>query len=1430
MLKVEKISGCKPSDNINAQKIVPEDKNLTEESVADERLDLADLDLSRLRLSKKDLETLSSITPGLPKCFQEQLLAKLPPTQARKLSRTLSMQNNPHKTVVKIYKRSQSSGRGALTIPEDNIDDIRKIETKVKGDNEEEQVCSKRNLSHIRQDQTCESSISMPEEVTSQCERSYAGRDECVGKTFRTSDISDKYKYYSPYLNKPSKNTQAESESVAFQKTHDTFSNAAALRRPPSGCTSPPPNALMEGGTNSLRRRSSQCRISRLLKSDFFEKRPEENPNENVQMEKHDVREKSSSSDLTQNQEGDNTLTRKRGVHSTDLCKEETKLPEIRHARNKSLEVYSSRDNAKDIPQDVKKQQRRSLSRPRDFAEERMDKHALADKILQELQLLSAMRSHHEIEPSSERIEEPAIEKIIQEFNMEKDKMPITTKKSKKIKTKDKLNESSIDAETKAISSGVKKIKKMVKRSEIVHKGTVNEPNVIGSSPERIKNIESVIDLESAKKESKLKRPKSYPTKDSTTNSTNAAEIPKVVSISTSNATEEKFLGVDNMKATPLGDAVLRDSRLLRPKSYPSTKLSGTKDLKKSVHSAKAIGKIDELSLPVAEVKSESIPVPEVRTAETKKAVKIPKKTKLYQPSTTLLSTPANASAALVTTSSTGDDSKESSPTTVIHVKEKSPEKRINKGLLRAIGQKFEKLRDSAMNKEKRAACYSTASVSSPKNCSPESSSPEKIKDKISLLHKKKKVEALGGISLSTDENVLEVNKKRAGSKADKTPSGTQIDTIKPAKNDKRSRIDAMIRSLRERSIPRSHSGLTESNYIKRAISVEEMPGTCNKKSVNKVLGLFKRFERDTSTEGRVRNVRSTSNIERQIRACSPSPIYENLKTPRKQNDYQSGKINNVSVVTNKRTEETRRLQNCRCEGETPSSILAQNTICPDCVQNIATSAHSQHLSNKSSVVANLTSYVEEKILQGNKDKRKNLMLDLSKLEKPEHNLAKASYSTSQTGHYPHNVNGIYSNLPPYPGTSQSSSNNSSSLQSMETNSNNNNNNNNSSNNNASITNNNNSSSQISGYRASAVHEINRNNNFISPSFENIANYSSDSRSCQDDCVSNSTFLSPTEEPELYFDNWSVCSEDNYMLQGATPSPTVSRLSRTSQLSSPTRCGEISDPNESMIDRIKRRSFYSRFNEKKPKRASSIVGPNAVREYYREQQAVLKSRSSNKAQETEREPSPDITQEFLRPLKLSPIGTELKPPVYKAPNSRECGNDYSSSAAGRPRKSLNDIRSPASPSFLSSSRRYGSSTVTDNDYLTASSMIPLRNNKSNQYDGSINTTNGSGNATMNSYYGTYNPKRRSSYTLNGTLSMGGNISSTSPIDGYATVGRRPIRPYEQRTISLLESSSGSSSYRREPAVGASTRDYSASISRSNSRYRTSSMTRSPTNI
>ncbi|XP_053660600.1 uncharacterized protein LOC128709620 [Anopheles marshallii] len=85
----------------------------------EENLDLRDLDLSQLRLSKRDLETLSSITPALSQRVQEQLLAQLPPQQARKLSRTLSMQNGGAGTSAagaaanqRLYRRSYSNSSG----------------------------------------------------------------------------------------------------------------------------------------------------------------------------------------------------------------------------------------------------------------------------------------------------------------------------------------------------------------------------------------------------------------------------------------------------------------------------------------------------------------------------------------------------------------------------------------------------------------------------------------------------------------------------------------------------------------------------------------------------------------------------------------------------------------------------------------------------------------------------------------------------------------------------------------------------------------------------------------------------------------------------------------------------------------------------------------------------------------------------------------------------------------------------------------------------------------------------------------------------------------------------------------------------------------------------------------------------------------------
>ena len=93
------------SENVNNN-----DKNNNKEH-SSEVLDLRDLDLSQLRLTKKDLETLSSLTPSLSKSLQEQLLAQLPPNQAKKLSRTLSVQNGngSSENTSQVYRRSMSN-------------------------------------------------------------------------------------------------------------------------------------------------------------------------------------------------------------------------------------------------------------------------------------------------------------------------------------------------------------------------------------------------------------------------------------------------------------------------------------------------------------------------------------------------------------------------------------------------------------------------------------------------------------------------------------------------------------------------------------------------------------------------------------------------------------------------------------------------------------------------------------------------------------------------------------------------------------------------------------------------------------------------------------------------------------------------------------------------------------------------------------------------------------------------------------------------------------------------------------------------------------------------------------------------------------------------------------------------------------------------
>nr|XP_036673054.1 mucin-5AC isoform X4 [Drosophila suzukii] len=1366
---------------------------------SEEPLDLADLDLSRLRLSKKDLETLSSITPGLPKCFQEQLLAKLPPTQARKLSRTLSVQTSApsSSSTPKVYKRSQSGGRGyqpdQQQQQQEDLVDLTKSKplTDAPKTTAASTAIYRRSLSrslaptqNSGQDSESRATAQTTKSRSSSvCRDDYGKSSLCSSSTY-TSDISEKYKYYSPYLSKSSIVSPSQAAKDAPEKRY-----SGGLGRPPSGCLSPPPQlpqvAATEGSSSLRIGRSSQRRISRFLRPDFFDDprdRETQSMLREIREKSIDRQERGQEQEQTQAQAQAQAQDLRRRKHSLPNVDQAEAPPEaapirssMRHSRNKSMELFTDAESNGQVQEPVKSSsaRQRSVSRARELETE-LDKHELADKILQELQLLSAVRTQHEQAQESEKTEETS-----------------TIKKVKKLKPKESpANEpepTKISSMTTSSSTTlVRKVKKVVKKTDEGAKAT---------------GTESADLVSSAPKETKLKRPKSYPMKDLGLSLKSSADLPEpTASLLPSKLPSKLPSGLTNESA---GEPAPRESRLMRPKSYPATKLATPKDLRKVTRSGVAIPTITEaiptpsaMATPtsskstseekslsatltgtmstVTDAKDTGSSSSDSRPTTIKKIIKVSKKSKLIPPTPVTPTTPTTTATTTANTTPV-DSSKESSP--VIKAKEKSPEKKPSKGLLYALGQKFEKLRDSAMSKEKKAGSAGAAAASlacTQKQGSPEErSSPEKYKKKVVETEKSQDIAA---------------------------PEDKRVD--------KRSRFDTMLRSLRERSVPRSQPNGRVSP--KRAASVEELHAGSQEGqgksggAVNKMFGGFlRRFDRESSEQRRVRSTRSTSNIERQVReeqdrlldaSLPTSPIYQNVvKT-------QGSKVK--ATPTPAAVEE-----NCNCE-----------TACPDCrqnkVQNLTTSSAPSNTAQAAS----------------SKEKRKGLMLDLASANASGSGAPSSvttatttttsgsSYRGSKTNPALLNGNGalgmgIYSNLPPYPGAIKSaSSNNSSSQQSME----------NATNNNSTNTNNN-CSSQTSGYRTSSAHEINRNNPLLTPSFENIANYSSDSRSYQDDCASTSTFLSPTEEPELYFDNWSICSEDNYMLH-ATPSPTVSRLSRAS-LSSPTRCSESSDPNESVIDRIKRRSFYSRFNEqKKPRRTSSIVGPSAVRDYYREQQAAVKARSSHKLHAPDpmdpppRAHSPDIAQQFFRPLKLSPVGTELKPPVYRSPL------DYSASSAGatsKPRKSLNDIRN-TSPSFLS--KRYETT-----DY----SSVPMRYKSSS----SSSPSNG---AIASGYYNTYNPKRRSSYTLNGSLptaTSGSSAAGSSHLDGYATLGRRSIRPYDHRTMSLLEppttsssrSGEGVSSYQRREAR-TPVRDYTSSISRSGSRYRTSSATRSPTNI
>ncbi|XP_063706148.1 uncharacterized protein LOC134835208 [Culicoides brevitarsis] len=1141
-------SGTEKNENVNADtNNNPPQVSLEGQSDAEEVLDLGDLDLSRLRLSKRDLETLSSITPTLSKKVQDQLLAQLPPTQAKKLSRTLSMLNNNTNSLgedPKIYRRTHSTAAY-----DRNANDSRSDRDSLTPTNDVPppitytQPVYRRSMSRSRYDSTPDTTIASRERRGSSIARDIISPpSDYANKTFKYPTYggatTKNYGKYSPYSSESSsyecEKSRELSPPISFYEPRRNSCLSPTkdfYGRPPSGCFSPPPISA----ENTLRRRSSTRRISRFLRPDFYDTPKEESAfvREKKEREKEtqrvlrEIRERSRDRAHDSSSRSEREATPKRDEEKTPNEKEH-----LRHLLN------SVDSNIENLENQIRR--RRSVSREPNghalFEAGDNNPIKLTDRILDDLHnytMLHKQKSQKSVAESSSR--EPSV--------------PKEEKSLRKSKSKQ------------------------------------NTPEVLQIIEDSDKKL---------KKESKLVRPKSYPSKEQ---QAQALKVKKQKS-------SDEILDASCINGRKEPDHIPTVS-LPRPKSFAS-KMTPPKEIAKTA----TVADVNTSQKVIVKKKVKKDPVDvENSTPEPAKPIK---KVRVIKKSKT------DSSGK-----STSEDrtDREATPVVVSKpapeiLKEKSPEKKPTKGFLTSIQQKFEKFRENT--KANRVA---------------------------------KKV---GATNVQPDVVNVAKEELRTSKSSSNMPNGKE----KLSKTDK-SNIDSMIRNLREQSVPRECQPLNESGLIKRAVSVEQMPDTFNKASVNRVLGLFKKIEKEKDQKG-PKATKSTSYIAsmgQNAKESRPKSFVSKIKKP-------SSSSNSESLVDTS-TDTSSNVTN----GKVPIKYT-----CPDCEQEAAAT---QNTIAKRFDATNATP--EEKERKANN--RKGLVLDFTKV-KPV------------SSHQP-----------------------------------------------------------VKGYQQT-------------PSYENIANFSSDNLRSPGNSSNN--FLSPGDEQDTCYDDWSsTCSDDVSSHPIISSSPSLSRLSRFSHYIGSTSFSQ-DDPNpENVLDRIRRRSFFPRFNEKKPRRVSTIVGPAAQREYYREREASVAAVTPRSTSKTR--PQVDYSKSHASNLL----------PDYRA-------NRFSTI----------DTRSPR--------KYYGAEAENGGLKVRNSTAAPFTGSSSGAF---VSTTTPSYNSQKN---------RISSYS-NGILP--GAVSSA--IDSYATLGSRKVRPYEHRTVSLLDAALS----RRETEMGLERDDVLRSSTRS---ARQPSIPRSPT--
>lgn len=333
------------------------------------------------------------------------------------------------------------------------------------------------------------------------------------------------------------------------------------------------------------------------------------------------------------------------------------------------------------------------------------------------------------------------------------------------------------------------------------------------------------------------------------------------------------------------------------------------------------------------------------------------------------------------------------------------------------------------------------------------------------------------------------------------------------ALQEKKSSVENAIKRLREQSLPRNLEHCTESGLIKRAVSVEDIssgskPLQTSRKSVTKILGLFKKYEEQENKQ-KEKVPKKNKNKENEKNKPIEKESDKNNETVIINNDDVK-KVNSKEINSNVKIEipQTDSNQLEKLDKERPRSLLFDKV------------KHFQNVYNgaKSDTVLNSEKDKESKVkskLPVNSFRRSLNLDNLPEPTKFYKNSSKSNISDTDSEQRPDrkSLKLDFSQVP-------------------------------------------NKTKPLVVIDAADAESKTENRNSLTVT---------------DD---SSTMLSPGED-YLSCDSWSVCSDFHHTNDLTSP------LSPNGHIYS-------GDENESVIDRIRRKSFYTRFNEKKrPRRPSA---------------------------------------------------------------------------------------------------------------------------------------------------------------------------------------------------------------------------------------------------